>query len=624
MARSKKVKGNRRPEDRVREEKRSPHCKTSAGLDVLVETVANPSPQASFGFLGEAVRVGPKPAFRYAFLEIPIDPEALRARELDGDALRIFHWDEKEKGFRVLPESSVDAAWGRVSSQITKPGIYAVIGLSVNPWIRTTQEVFYSLETLLRIPELRQPLQNRICGLILCPPPFLEDLMADPERMIGFGLPPAPMGGQGTLCEQCLGLGLDPFGVPPEIQIVPLLEKPIRFRPPPLDPCAVWLRDHPQVANAIVWRDELVPRPYPSWTPSEQAELCKAVWEIRLGTWAGLSATPAMTLSLFTTVNPDGTRDLFSTEIDKATAWQYFIGYVAQSIAAEQSAWLTWSVAGYSAAELELLFDSRSLFEWGSGPQKYAVLRDHNILFRHGAAMPGDPVRTFDFLRTNGFLAPTTRGTVERLLDWCRSNLAHFYGGFDPANMNAHWQYEGWPPVERIISGTTHPQYGFAHWTGGCWGTVGFLRTVLRTANIPVMLERCCDHALPHFLRDAIFLSHGDDPYNGLSKGNPPPFPIGNLLLDQATFNSWFGPTVPVSTVCTNVGRQTRELALQYLPDYLLRARCDDLAAGTAPGQSRVFDIFSLDYTLAQLQALNLWQNIDAKIALLGGCANIP
>jgi len=624
LARSKKAKGNRQPEDPAREGRRPPRCRTSAGLDVLVEAVANPNPQASFGFLGETLRVGPKPAFRYAVLEIPIDPKALRARELDGGTLRIFRWDETEKGFRVLPESSVDATGSRVFSQITKPGIYAVIGLSVNPWIRTTQEVFYSLGPLLRIPELRQPLQGRICGLILCAPPYLKDLMADPERMVASGLPPAPTGGPATLCEECLGLDLNPFGVPPEIQIVPLLEKPTRFRPAPLDPCAAWLRDHPQVANAIVWRDEVVPRAYPSWTPSEKAELCQAVWQIRLGTWAGLSATPAMTLNLFTTVNPDGTRDLFSTQIDKVTAWQYFIGYVAQSIAAEQSAWLTWSVAGYSATELELLFDSRSLFEWLSGPGMYGVLRDHGILFRHGAAMPGDPVRTFDFLRTHGFLAPTTRGTIERLLDWCRSNLAHFTGGFDPANMDAHWQYEGWPPVERIIAGTTHSLSGFAHWTGGCWGTVGFLRTVLRTANIPVRLESCCDHALPHFLRDAIYLSHGDDPYDWLSKGNPPPFPTGSLLVDQATFDGWFGPNVPAPGVCANVGRQTRELALQHLPDYLLRARCDDLVAGTMPAQSRVFEIFSLNYTLAQLQALNLWQRIDAKIATLGGCAGIP
>lgn len=589
----------------------------------MVETVANPTPQAGFGFLGGALRVAANPAFRYAVLDIPVDPEALRGRELDGDTLRIFRWDEDERGFRLLLSSSVDATWRRVSAHITRPGIYAVIGLSANPWIRTTLDAFRLLEPLLRIPEFRKSLQQRICELILCAPPDLGRLMADPGRLAGFGLPPVPGGGQGTLCQQCLGLDLSPFGVPPEVQIIHYLDKPIKhylpIKPGPIDSCAFWLGNNPQVANAIVWRDAGVPRAYPSWTPSEKAELCDAVWRIRIGNWTRLSATPPIALNVY------GSGELFAAELDKTTAWQYFIGYVAQSIAAEQAGWLSWSVAGYSPAELELLFDSHSLFEWLSGRQKYGVLRDHGILLRHGAAMPGDPVRTFDFLRSNGLIGPTTRHTIERLLEWCRSNLSHFYGGYDPANLNAHWQYQGWPPVERIISGATHPQYGFAHWTAGCWGTVGFLRTVLRTANIPVLLEKRCDHALSHFVREALYLSHGDDPYNQLSMGNPPPFPAGTLLIDQATFDGWFGSALPDPTVCNNVGRQTRELALLYLPNYLLRTHCEDLAAGNSPAQSQVLlAIFAPNYTLTQLQALNLWPKMDAKIATLGGCASIP
>lgn len=49
--------------------------------------------------------------------------------------------------------------------------------------------------------------------------------------------------------------------------------------------------------------------------------------------------------------------------------------------------------------------------------------------------------------------------------------------------MHNHWQYRGWPPVERIISGTNDPVLGVRHWTAGCRGTSGFLRLVLRTTN---------------------------------------------------------------------------------------------------------------------------------------------
>ena len=50
----------------------------------------------------------------------------------------------------------------------------------------------------------------------------------------------------------------------------------------------------------------------------------------------------------------------------------------------------------------------------------------------------------------------------------------------------------------------------------------GFLRAVLRTANIPVAQTRVAGHALVHLVREGLFLSHGDDPYGGLSEATPP------------------------------------------------------------------------------------------------------
>ena len=316
-----------------------------------------------------------------------------------------------------------------------------------------------------------------------------------------------------------------------------------------------WIDGHPAIANAITWEDSSNGglRSFPRWAQWEQDKLRDTVVNMRMGIYSGLPATPPVT----TYLNLSG--DLFSTDLAPQLAWEYFIAYVAQSIVVEQARWVPWNVDAYTADELFLLFNSQSLFLYTAARNTYDILRDHNILFRHGSVTPGDPVRTFEFLNRNRFIGSTPRETIERLLDWCRDNLAHFYGIEEPLNLQNHWQYNGWPPVESVISGTTHPQYGFQHWTAGCWGTSGFLRAVLRTVNIPVKIERRCGHALPSFVHEGVYLSHGDDPYNQNSQ-DAPRFPIGDLLIDQTKFDAWFGATVPEMTVCDNIGRRPREL----------------------------------------------------------------
>jgi hypothetical protein len=69
------------------------------------------------------------------------------------------------------------------------------------------------------------------------------------------------------------------------------------------------------------------------------------------------------------------------------------------------------------------------------------------------------------------------------------------------------------------------------------------------------------------------------------------------------------------------------DLHLQYLPEPVLDARCHDLymigigGQSPDPAVSRVYEAFDQNYDLAYLQALNLWENIDAKLATVaGGC----
>jgi hypothetical protein len=226
----------------------------------------------------------------------------------------------------------------------------------------------------------------------------------------------------------------------------------------------------------------------------------------------------------------------------------------------------------------------------------------------------------------NKMIGPTRPTTIAGLLDWCRSNLRHFIGGWDTKNVYDQWQYRGLPPVVKMIQGTkplsAPPGSDIPHITGGCWGTTGFLRAVLRSVNVPVELVTHCGHAQPHFIEDGLYLTHGDDPYNALTR-SVPPMPISEILVNQVQFDSWFGPAVPSATQCSNVGRRNTDLSLTYLPTYLLQAYCQDIVGGKTHSNGAVFDIYKKLYTVAQLEAMNLWGKMDTKIASLGGCSHL-
>jgi hypothetical protein len=116
-------------------------------------------------------------------------------------------------------------------------------------------------------------------------------------------------------------------------------------------------------------------------------------------------------------------------------------------------------------------------------------------------------------------------------------------------------------------------------------------------------------------------MSHGDDPYNSFSKTTPR-YPGEELLIDQTTYDSWFSASMPDPNL--NVGRQVFELALVYLSDSMLHSHCADIAAGRTHAQSDVYAFFSRWYSVQELEARNLWERLDTKIATFGGCDYLP
>jgi hypothetical protein len=348
---------------------------------------------------------------------------------------------------------------------------------------------------------------------------------------------------------------------------------------------------------------------YKNWTTSEKKELSNYYNKVLRNRNTGVFETPQLTTI------PSGNATV-STNMNRSTAWNYYLAFIAQSLVVEADMRVRWTVKDLNDEGKQLIFDSRNLFRWSSGNNAY------NIPFSLGVVSPGDPFKIYTFLQSNNLIGSTHLKTVTRLIDWCRQ-LVHFSGGWDADNVFNQWQYKGFPPIERVINGTIRmstPDQGVKKRTGGCWGTTGFLRMCLRTLNIPVKLETRANHALPSFISIKKYLTHGDDPYNRMF-GVETEIPASRLLINQSTWNTWFGAG---ADHIDNIGRQVRVLALEFLPLYILKKHCEDKAANKNHADSSVFEIFKKNYTVNQLEAMNLWQRMDAKISALGGCNAIP
>lgn len=379
-----------------------------------------------------------------------------------------------------------------------------------------------------------------------------------------------------------------------------------------------YLKDNSTVADAIIWRDSDGFKSYNQWSSGRKLELSNTFWESLLDLLPSLEEAPVCTVNL----DEDG--EVTSTDLKPEDAWIYYINYVAHSLRVELDRLVHWSILRYDQRQMEYLLDSRTLFEYMDSRKVYSIFRKHETLFNHGSATPGDPLKTYKFLDKEKLIGITRWGTIGLVLGWCRDNLYHFKDGNTPENYQDHWQYEGYPPVERIMSGTEHPDLGFQHFTAGCWGTTGFLRTILRTINIPVILEEQCNHALPHFVYSPsheFYLSHGDDPYNKLYKTSTPKFPPLDLIIDHYKYDEWFRKDLPPETICNNVGRHALELAVEYIPKTILEIYCKDEADGKKPEEGRLYnEIFRNHISIKEMYAIGFWGRLRYKVGKLGGC----
>src|SRR2546421_3469823 len=247
------------------------------------------------------------------------------------------------------------------------------------------------------------------------------------------------------------------------------------------DDLAAWLNAHPSIANAIVWesaaRSVGTPVPFSGWTQLQKETLAAAFKLAANGEAAALADPPPNVIQV-------ADDDFIDTALKPEDAWHLYIAYVANSLALEAGHRLAWTLNNYSPDMLKIMFDSREMFSWNQNYHGYQIDPAHSEW-----AVPTSPQKALAFLTTNRINSATsTEAAIAGLFEWCRRHLSHFAGSPGGKNMADLWQYRGFPPASRVISGTiqtSDPADGSRHRTAGCHGTVGFLRATLRAINIP-------------------------------------------------------------------------------------------------------------------------------------------
>ena len=306
--------------------------------------------------------------------------------------------------------------------------------------------------------------------------------------------------------------------------------------------------------------------------------------------------------------------------------------------------WSITNVAEYTDIQIRHIFDSRYFFFYDEATNMYRMTDIRNdpqpgveSARNNGYATIGDPVRIYQYLLDYGIPGNTQEETIGNMMGWSRDNLHHYSGANTPGNLINFWQYDGFQPVERVLTGTARqdrPGEGIKHYIAGCWGMTGFLKVIMRTCNIPVAFLNIFIHAMPEFMREQLYLSHGDDPYSQFSKTVTPPYPPAEILIDQATYDAWFDydPSDMASReyANNNLGRRTCEIAVQYLPISLIETYCDDLANNLSHANGEVLKHLNRGhdqqyFTLSELENdHDLWNRMDAYLNSIGGCSNLP
>ena len=419
-----------------------------------------------------------------------------------------------------------------------------------------------------------------------------------------------------------------------------------------------FLKKNPNVAAAIVWRkpgsrpQTEINIPWANWDAQSKNDLAEAFYYAFEWMNGGLQSFNGYQLvdppvNQFT--QPDDAPAV--TELAPQDAWHLYVNIIAQSLAVEIGGFVPWTITGYSAQELETLFDSNnvaSLQMESSNALDPSVAPVWGYTPAGGYTMDAPPTTYFQFLVDNNMVQGNHKTTINALINWSRYNLLHILDWADltALQFQGWWNYRGNSPGSAVLSGTLGPYQtatplppfppGMPHnWVEGCHGVVTLYRGLLHTVNIPTDYVVEFGHGMPIWWTVSESLSHGDDVesgilwHNGAYLNKPSTWetwpvypPADQFPISLTDFHDWF--TGPNSNAL-NVGRQQFELDVIKYPDAdLLTMYCYDKAHGLSHANGTVFASLAPDFLqifpLQTLQSMGFWNTLASESAQFGFC----
>jgi hypothetical protein len=384
-----------------------------------------------------------------------------------------------------------------------------------------------------------------------------------------------------------------------------------------------WLNAHPTIAANILWEMQKVPagdsnyvKPWAQWEEWRRAGLRLTVIELQKWRSTGMKA-PFNGLKSFEDVPPNEDAPFWAAGEGGSTvlhedfaAWPIYVNHVASGLAAEIFAWVPWSLRAYNAEQLKVLFDGTRVFT-RAATWSDATFKDGRVVYP-SYITPTNATFTLEFLKDLDLIRPTRLETISRTIDWA-ANLSHKTG----TGTVDHWQYEGRAPLARVLDGTVRiSDDRFGHYTGGCTSTSWILSWTLRPINIPVVNVQdpsgTCGHSVTGFISEAMYLDHGDVPYNRVV--DQAAIPGSWLLINQQTFKEWFPTPADTDISCASQDRRPYQLAPFYPGNGLMQDYCEDVKAGASHADGKVFKTLSREWSLQQLEGLKLWDTLQSKV----------
>jgi hypothetical protein len=192
----------------------------SAGRkEVALRPTRNPSPKASFGFVGRAFRIDwEEEAFPEGTLVVALPRELIGS--IAPETVRVFRWDEEERGYELVVPSGLGQTGDYVWAQLTRPGIYGLIGVNADPLVARALALLALMEGWFSPSDAEDRAQamRSICELILCAREVQERIREGDfsrsviEDNLRMGLPGTWVPGRGrgsrsgraNPCEVCL------------------------------------------------------------------------------------------------------------------------------------------------------------------------------------------------------------------------------------------------------------------------------------------------------------------------------------------------------------------------------------------------------------------------------------